>query len=957
MKKIVTLLLLITIPMGLLLTQPKQVSASHTSYEQSIFNLQEVTSSVTYGTYKENHPKVYPNQSIQVDLDVFTYTGGLVEEEAPYLSYFMDDLGESNLGIYIPESGDITFYVNVPTTGYYQMGVKYFSIQGRSSTIQKGIKINGEYPFIEAESISLLRFFKDAYPVSQDREPGKSDVRPKQIETHLWTEDTFKDRVGYYNEAYYFHFQQGNNTITLTSKREPVVIGGMKLFQAPQLKSYDEYYLNLSQQGVIVQDNHYTIEAEEANLKSSPSLNPIAEYSTMKFSPYESFITRYNAIGGNNWRIAGDEITWRVQVNQSGFYKITFKAMQNFSNGQSSTRTLKINGEVPFKEALQLEFKYNSNLQYVTLGNQKSPMYVYLVAGQNEITLQANIGTYGDIVQRVNVLIQSFRTFYREVVMRTGLNPDPYQDYLLNRYIHNFNQRLVHFEDELKAIKSEIIQISGGRSSLISPFDRTLNQVKKFMSDEKNVQNGLREFEQNISALGAWVISISEQPLTLDQIIISGDSYKLPNIKVNIFEKIWHEITLFFGSFMDDSDLGSGVSVDGPTIEVWIGTGRDQTTLLRQLIDESFTTQEGINVKLKMVNMGVLLQATLSGNGPDVAIGVDQKMPVNWGIRNAIVDLTTFNDFEEVKNRFSPSALEALSFNGRTYALPDTEDFLVMFYRKDILENIGVNQIPQTWDEVIDISPILQKRYLEFYVPVSQGSLSTVLYAMMRQNGGQLYINGGEASGMLHKQNIDAFLRFTRLFSDYGFALEANFANRFRSGEMPIGIANYSLYNTLSVFAPEIAGQWDYALIPGVYREGVLHQETTSTVSSTVIMSASKQKEASWTFMKWWLSKDTQVDYARGMEAIIGSAARYPTANLEAFEQLPWPIKDYLMLKLQREKAVGIPTVPGDYIVGRHIDNAFRAVLNSNVSPQDALYHYHLKINEEITRKRNELGL
>ena len=91
--------------------------------------------------------------------------------------------------------------------------------------------------------------------------------------------------------------------------------------------------------------------------------------------------------------------------------------------------------------------------------------------------------------------------------------------------------------------------------------------------------------------------------------------------------------------------------------------------------------------------------------------------------------------------------------------------------------------------------------------------------------------------------------------------------------------------------------------------------------------------------------------------AIIGSAARYPTANLQAFEQLPWPIKDYLMLKEQREKAVGIPTVPGDYIVGRHIDNAFRAVLNSSVSPQDALYHYHLKINEEITRKRNELGL
>ena len=63
------------------------------------------------------------------------------------------------------------------------------------------------------------------------------------------------------------------------------------------------------------------------------------------------------------------------------------------------------------------------------------------------------------------------------------------------------------------------------------------------------------------------------------------------------------------------------------------------------------------------------------------------------------------------------------------------------------------------------------------------------------------------------------------------------------------------------------------------------------------------------------------------------------------------------MLKQQRELAVGIPTVPGDYIVGRHIDNAFRAVLNSDVTPQDSLYQYHLKINQEIERKRKELGL
>lgn len=955
MKKIIILTLLLAIPLMLFIFNNDEESATMRSYSGSIY---ELTSSnqMTYESYKEKYEQVYPNEVIQIDLDFYTYENGLVLEDAPYNASFKDDNGITKNGLYLPESGDITFTVEVSQAGYYNLGVDYYSILGRSSSIERQVLINGKSPFVEAESITLQRHFKDAYKVSEGREKGISDVRPKQLEVHLWKTESFRDKIGYYNEAYSFYFEAGTNTITLKSKREPVVFGSFYLFQEEKAVSYETYYQTHLNNGAKVASSNLTIEAEEAFLKSSPSLNPIAEFSTSKFTPYEAFITRYNAIGGYNWRIAGDEITWQANVTEAGFYKLTFKVMQNFSNGQSSTRSLKINGETPFAEASQLEFKYDSNLKYVTVGG-KEAMYVYLEEGINTISLAANIGTYGPIVQRVNVLIQEFRSFYREVVMRTGLNPDPYQDYLLTRYVDNFDERLNRFEDELQELRAEIIKISGGRSSLISAFDRTSNQIKKFLVDEKNVQKGLREFEQNISALGSWVITVSEQPLSIDQIILSGDNYKLPKIKQNMFQRFWHELTLFFGSFKDDSDFGTGTTVDGPTIEVWIGTGRDQTTLLRQLIDESFTTQNGINVNLKMVNMGVLLQATLSGNGPDVAIGVDQKMPVNWGIRNAIIDLTTFEDFNEVSSWFNDSALEALSFNGSTYALPDTEDFLVMFYRKDILESVGITNLPTTWEEVIDISPMLQKRYLEFYVPVTQGSMSTVLYAMIRQNGGELYIDNGKESGMLQRPNIDAFMDFTRLFTDYEFALEANFANRFRSGEMPIGIANYSLYNTLSVFAPEISGQWDYGLIPGKVVDGELMQQSVSTVTSSVIMANTKEKEASWTFLKWWLSKDTQTDYARGMEAIIGSAARYPTANIEAFEQLPWPIKDYLMLKKQRELAVGIPTVPGDYIVGRHIDNAFRAVLNSNVSPQDSLYHYHLKINEEIARKRKELGL
>jgi len=612
---------------------------------------------------------------------------------------------------------------------------------------------------------------------------------------------------------------------------------------------------------------------------------------------------------------------------------------------------------LPFTEASQIEIPYSNDLQYVTIGETKNPYYIYLNEGINEITLQANIGVYGNSVKRVNQVIYDLRKIYREIVMRIGLNPDPIQDYRLFKTITDLKNRLIETKEELESIKEEIIAISNSRSGLVSSFDRTIYQIDKFISDEKNIQKGLVEFEQNISSLGTWVIDVSEQPLTIDQVIIHGKDAKLKRAKTNFFEKIWHEFILFLGSFNTQGDFGSSITTDGPTIEVWIGTGRDQANILRQLIDESFVTQQGINVNLKMVNMNVLLSASLSGNGPDVAIGVDQKLPVNWGIRGGIYELTSFSDFDSVKNRYSTSALTPLSFNGLTYGLPDTEDFLVTFYREDILKDIGVEEIPKTWDEVIDISPVLQKQFFEFYLPVTQGTMSPVLYSMIVQNGGQLYLNEGAESGLLTPESLDAFMNFTKLFSDYGFVLEANFVNRFRSGQMPIGVTYFSTYNTLSVYAPEISGQWRYGLIPGILKENEYIQSSASSITASVIMGKTKYPKESWEFLKWWLSADIQTSYANSMEAVLGAAARYPTANLEAFSNLAWPARDYIMLEKQRDLAVGIPTVPGDYIVGRHIDNAFRSTINTKVTANDSIYNYTLKINEELRRKREELGI
>jgi ABC-type glycerol-3-phosphate transport system substrate-binding protein len=933
----------------------KPVVSAYTGLDYSI-----VDSNVNdYEVYHDQEQAIYPDKEIVINAKDYSNIENLLNIENVEEREF-----EGEEGLYIPETVDISWSFTVLESGYYNIKIRYVATEGRSSEISRGIKINGEYPFLEAENFVLSRIWEDEFDVATKRITGNHDIKPKQVEKIMWNEETISDSVGYYGgKSYYFYFEQGVNEITFIQDREPVLISEITLFQDQVDQSYDDVYQEYISSGYqkITEDDFtsegfYKVQGENSYEKSTAILSPAANWSSYKIDPYEKFIMRYNTIGGNTWRIAGDWISWEVVAPKAGLYQITFKANQNYKQNIVSSRILKINGEVPFAEARNLSFNYDSDWQNVTLGDGEEAYWFYLEEGTNVISLQATIGIYNNVVKEIEYAIQLLNQIYRQVVMIAGTNPDQYQDYMFHQRIPDLSDYIANSIEFIENAKAEMQNINEKSSSLIATLDRVLYQLNKFQESEKNIQIGLNELDDNISALGTWVTSISEQPLAVDLLYIHGDDVKLPKATTNFFQKLWHELVMLFGSYGANTSLKSNVEVDGPTITVWIMSGRDQSQLLRQIIDEQFTIQNNINVELKLVTTSALLPATLSGNGPDVAIGVGQNIPVNWGIRNAVVDLTTFSDFDSFSQSFHESAVVPFAFRDSVYALPDTHDFLMTFVRTDIVEELDI-EVPESWDEVIDLVPSLQRQYLDYYLPNTKGNLSTLMYAMIVQNGGMLYEEDGKQTLLLEENAMNAFIDFTTFFSDFGFEISANFPNRFRSGEMPLGVYNYSLYNTLSVFAPEIKGQWDFAPLPGYEKNGVIYNQSTSTVTGSVILEQSDEKEASWQFLKWWLGEEAQTSYGRGMEAILGSAARYPTANLEAFRNLPWSAKDYLVLSEQRENTVGVPTVPGDYIIGRYIDNAFRATINDRTNPRDNLYEYVIKINRELERKREEFGL
>lgn len=287
----------------------------------------------------------------------------------------------------------------------------------------------------------------------------------------------------------------------------------------------------------------------------------------------------------------------------------------------------------------------------------------------------------------------------------------------------------------------------------------------------------------------------------------------------------------------------------------------------------------------------------------------------------------------------------------------------MLFYRKDILEDLKL-KVPQTWEDVYNIIPVLKKRQMEFALPVPATTGVSVLepskaFAMLLyQQDGQFYDKDGESSALDSEVSMQAFKKWTDLYVNYKLPLVFDLPTRFRTGEIPLAITDYNFYNTLSVSAPEIRGLWGFVPVPGIMQsDGTIKRDVSGSGSAVIMLNQAKDKDAAWAFMKWWTSKDTQVRFGREMEALLGASARYPTANIEALEELPWPTEDIRNLKQQWQWVKGIPEVPGGYYTGRSLDNAFREVTNNKTNTRDALYDYVEEINRELEFKQQEINL
>ncbi|MCL1843445.1 MAG: extracellular solute-binding protein [Defluviitaleaceae bacterium] len=936
-----------------------------------------------YAEFLHNHANT-PFGTASVEIDIFNPTAGYGYE---VISSF-----EGSAVLRTEEFSYVEFTLYVPVAGLYNIAMEYIPVSARGIDIARQLRINGEVPFTGADLLSFARVWGSAIvddagggfnlmqfvpatserPALYIREDNRGNqIRPPQVELPRWERTYFSDRLGFFIDPYRFFFEAGYNTISFLGINEPLVKRSLELTPITTLPTFAEFRAATPLQE-ITSDYMQIVQAEWSTARSSPSLFPLFDNSSgITYPPSVALIT-LNMIGGTPWRVPGQWIEWEVEVEEAGLYRISVSARQNYNRGFVSSRTLSVNGVVPFEEVAVIPFGFNNSWELVTLQDEQGNDLLFpLNAGVNTLRMYVTMGDLGEIIDALLASIQRLNIIYRDILVLTGPNPDPLRDYRIHHQLPDVMVAIYQETEYLYGILRDLEDFLGERNEYTGIIAMTVQQLDLFYARPNRIPTGLSFFRQNISAIANAARALTEGQLDLDFFVISGTNAELPTVRETFFTRASHEIRAFVASFTHDFDSIGIVHEDGsmPIIDVWIPTGRDQASAMKAMVDDTFTPMTGIGVNTRLVAHAAVLPAVVAGIGPDLVLSMPVADPVNYALRNAAVDLTQFDDFYDIYDRFHKSAWVRLRYLDGYFAVPETQTFNLMFYRHDVLSELGMEP-PRTWSDVLAMKPVLQRHNLQIAIPPIGNPMNpdiTGFMTQLYQRGGFLYNDDLSRAILDSPEAIDAFEAFTRFFTHFGSPEFFNFENRFRAGDMPIGFADFTIFNMLSVFAPEIYGLWNFALMPGfdhgepVYFAGMGYQQVHHTVpdwgTAAIMIPASDMQNESWEFLKWWTSFETQLRFGREMESVMGEAARFPTANLEAFQSLPWSSSQLQVLNEQRNWILGTPEVPGGYYVGRQLINVIRRVVADNLDTRETLLDVNIVINRELINKRIEFGL
>lgn len=862
---------------------------------------------------------------------------------------------QAALRLALGEKGETT--IVVPEDGLYEVWLNYKNTTQSALPSEMTIMVDGVLPFYEMQRVKLKSLWVDDGVFPLDRYGN-------QVATTPWSEDVYQsvgltDSAGRVDRPFLFELTAGEHTLSIEVQDGGVEIASVSL-KAPETVAD---YLPGSAEG----DAIVVIEGENIASRNKSSIRGASEFSA-NLNPYDVNHRLINHLDGASFDTAGDTVTYHFTAQTEGWYQLGFYYRQSAKADFPVFVDVRIDGELQSEQSRAIAFDYATGFRLMTVGDDAGkPQLFHLTAGEHTMSLTINCSMLTPLYETIDELLSSINGLSLEVVrLSGGVTTDKYRDYDLLTYIPNLVELLTGWADQCDAAVAGMASYTDADSvGAFSNLTLCADQLRRLSEKPEDLPRRLSELSTGANSasrmLAQQLQDLALNDLSIDQIYFYQTDAQLPG-KVGFFENAFLSVKRFVSSF-SAQDYSASASAKSDHLQVWMGRSRQYVELLQNMIDTQFTPQTGIDVDISLMpDANKLVLANAAGTAPDVVISLQYVVPSYLNIRGALYDLAQFEDFGEVAQRFSSGLFIPYILGDGVYAMPETVNFWVMFYRKDIMEALSIN-VPDNMDEVKLILPELQRRNMNFYFPtagmvgikVFPGTLPLIL-----QSGGSIYADTVSNTTLDSEASLNGFRELTELFTVYNMPTDVpspGFYQQFRDGTLPIGIADLATYNLLLNAAPELDGLWDIALFPGLVNEnGETERWTTGGAETMAILSQTDRPDDSWAFLKWWSSEEVQSEFGSLLQSTYGSEYIWPTANTAAFESLPLKSAHKKIIMEQMNWMTEAPWVLGTYMLERELSNAFISVVTEGTDARRALDTAVKRINRETFRKLEEFG-
>lgn len=378
------------------------------------------------------------------------------------------------------------------------------------------------------------------------------------------------------------------------------------------------------------------------------------------------------------------------------------------------------------------------------------------------------------------------------------------------------------------------------------------------------------------------------------------------------------------------------------TITVW-GMGEEAKTLPK--IAEQFE-KENPEIKVKVQALpwdqahDKLLTAVASKKGPDVL-----QMGTTWipefASANALLDLTEHTEKypELAADNFFEGSVETTKYEDKVVGVPWYVDTRVLYYRTDLLEEVGYKEAPKTWDELRDAAKKLSDRGDDKYGISIDTNEQSLAFMFARQNGSQL-IEGNKA--LFNEPEFVGAVDYLNGFFKDGSApvdLGLDIVQAFKGdGILPMFISGPWMVKLINDQAPELEGKWATAVLPA-------KETNTSTLggSNLSVFQHTKNKEEALKFLAYMSKPETQVKW---LEMTNSLPANKESWNDEQLQENQY----YKVFGEQLENAQPMPVIKPFEKIAQDFLSRFEKIYRGDADIQKEMDEFDKKAEEILAK-------